>query len=107
VIIMLTMYTNVLNREKEFAVLRALGARKKDIIVVVFYQAIFIALVGIFAGLLLLAFFLSGTRDSRLPSYMFSWVPPVHAFFTVILCLLGSLLAMRRAVKIEPASAFR
>jgi putative ABC transport system permease protein len=107
VIIMLTMYTNVLNREKDFAVLRALGARKKDIIVVVFYQAIFIALVGIFAGLLLLAFFLSGTRDSRLPSYMFSWVPPVHAFFTVILCLLGSLLAMRRAIKIEPASAFR
>ncbi|NIM99997.1 MAG: FtsX-like permease family protein [candidate division Zixibacteria bacterium] len=107
VIIMLTMYTNVLNREKDFAVLRALGARKKDIIVVVFYQAVFIALVGIFLGLLLLAFFLGGTRDSRLPSYMISWVPPVHAFFTVILCMLGSLLAMRRAIKIEPASAFR
>jgi putative ABC transport system permease protein len=107
VIITLTMYTNILNRQKDFAVLRALGARKKDIIIIVFYQAIFIALLGIFIGLLLLAFFLSGTRDSRLPSYMFSWVPPVHAMATIILCIIGSLLAMRRATKIEPASAFR
>jgi putative ABC transport system permease protein len=107
VIITLTMYTNVLNRQKDFAVLRALGARKRDIIVIVFYQALFIALIGVFVGLLLLAFFLAGTRDSRLPSYMISWVPPVHAAFTVFLCLFGSLLAMRKAVKIEPASAFR
>lgn len=107
VIITLTMYTNILNRQKDFAVLRALGARKRDIIIIVFYQALFIALIGVFIGLLLLAIFLSGTRDSRLPSYMVSWVPPLHAFFTVLLCLFGSLLAMRKATKIEPASAFR
>jgi putative ABC transport system permease protein len=107
VIITLTMYTNILNRQKDFAVLRAIGARKKDLVVIVFYQALFIAFVGIFLGFLLLAFFLSGTRDSRLPSYMVSWVPPVHAVFTVILCLFGSLLAMRKATKIEPAFAFR
>ena len=107
VIIMLTMYTNILNRQKDFAVLRALGARKRDIAIVVFYQALFIALIGIFIGFLLLALFLSGTRDSRLPSYMFSWVPPAHGFFTIVLCLLGSLLAMRKATRIQPASAFR
>ena len=107
VIITLTMYTNILNREKDFAVLRALGARRKDILLIVFYQAIFIGLVGILIGFLLLALFLNGTRNTSLPTYMYAWVPPIHAVITILLCLLGSLLAMRRAIKIEPASAFR
>jgi putative ABC transport system permease protein len=107
IIIMLTLYTNILNRQKDFAVLRALGARRKDIRIIVFYQAVFIALSGVFIGFLLLAFFLSSTADSKLPSYMFSWVPPVHGIITILLCLASSLLAMRRAVRIEPAYAFR
>jgi putative ABC transport system permease protein len=107
IIIALTMYTNILNRQKDFAVLRALGARKKDILIIVFFQALFIALAGILAGFFLLALFLGGTRDTRLPSIMYSWAPPIHALLTIFLCLLGSLMAMRRAVKIEPASAFR
>jgi putative ABC transport system permease protein len=107
VIITLTMYTNILNRQKDFAVLRAIGARKWDLVVIVLFQAFFIALIGLFVGFLLLAFYLNGVRESPLPSYMIPWVPPVHAFATMILCIFGSLLAMRRATKIEPASAFR
>ena len=107
VIVTLTMYTNVLNRQRDFAVLRALGARKKDILIIVLYQSLYIGAAGIFIGFLFLALFLSGTRDTRLPSYMISWVPPVHAVFTILLCFAGSLLAMRKATRIEPASAFR
>ncbi|MDY7031002.1 MAG: FtsX-like permease family protein [Thermodesulfobacteriota bacterium] len=107
VIIALTMYTNVLNKQKDYAVLRALGARKRDVLVIVMYQSIFIALMGIVAGFTLLALFVLFTRDSNLPSYMPLWVPPIHAFFTLLLCMFGSLLAMQRAIKIDPASAFR
>jgi putative ABC transport system permease protein len=107
VIITLTMYTNILNRQKDFAVLRAIGARKWDLVVIVLFQAFFIALIGLFVGFLLLALYLNGVRESPLPSYMIPWVPPVHASVTVVLCIVGSLLAMRRATKIEPASAFR
>jgi putative ABC transport system permease protein len=107
VIITLTMYTNILNRQKDFAVLRAIGARKWDLVVIVLFQALFIALIGLFVGFLLLAFYLNGVRESPLPSYMIPWVPPVHAAVTIVLCIFGSLLAMRRATKIEPASAFR
>jgi putative ABC transport system permease protein len=107
IIITLTMYTNILNRQKDFAILRAIGARRKDIVIIVFYQALVIAVIGIFIGFFLMAMFLSGTHGSNLPSYMIAWVPPVHAVITVLLCLLGSLLAMRRAIKIEPAAAFR
>jgi putative ABC transport system permease protein len=107
VIITLTMYTGVLHREKEFAVLRALGARKRDILIIVLSQSLMIGIVGILIGFLLLAFFLYGTHDSRLPSYMPRVVPFYHAFSTLILCLVGSLLAMRKAIRIDPASVFR
>jgi putative ABC transport system permease protein len=107
VIITLTMYTTVLNRQKDFAVLRALGARGRDIAICILFQALFIAIVGLILGFLLLALFLYGTLDSSLPTYMPLWLPPIHAGFTVLLCLAASLLAMRRAVKIEPATAFR
>lgn len=107
VIIMLTMYTSVLNRTKEFAVLRALGARKFDILVVVMSQSLIIAAIGIFIGFLLLALFLSSTLDSKLPSYMPLWILAYHALFTLIMAILGSILAMRKAIKIEPATVFR
>jgi putative ABC transport system permease protein len=107
VIITLTMSTSVLNHRRDYAVLQALGGRKRDILVVVFWQALMVGLIGIFLGFLLLAGFLAGTRDSRLPSNMPLWFPPLHAALTLILCLLGSTFAMRKAVKVEPASVFR
>jgi putative ABC transport system permease protein len=107
VVIALTMYTNVLNKIQDYAVLRALGARRKDILYIVFMQTMYIAVIGILLGFTLLSMFLTFTRDGSLPSYMPWWVPPVHAIFTVFLCLLGSVIAMRRAVRIEPATAFR
>jgi putative ABC transport system permease protein len=107
VIITLTMYTTVLNREKDFAVLRALGARKRDVRLVIFLQAAMIGTVGIVVGFVLLSLYLNGVKGSSLPSHLPLWLPPVHAGFTLLLCLIGSLLAMRRAIRIEPASAFR
>jgi ABC-type lipoprotein release transport system permease subunit len=84
-----------------------MGARKRDILAVVFWQALIIGLIGIFIGFLLLAGFLAGTRDSQLPAAMPLWFPPFHAVVTLVLCLLGSTYAMRKAVKVEPASVFR
>jgi putative ABC transport system permease protein len=107
VIIMLTMYTTVINRQRDFAVLRALGARGRDIAITILFQGLIIAGLGSVLGFFLLAIFLYGTMDSSLPTYMPIWVPPVHAIFTVLLCIVASLFAMRRAIRIEPATAFR
>lgn len=107
VIIMLTMYTTVINRQRDFAVLRALGARRRDIAVTILFQGLIIAGLGSVLGFLLLALFLFVTMDSSLPTYMPYLVPPIHAIFTVLLCVIASLLAMRRAIRIEPATAFR
>jgi putative ABC transport system permease protein len=107
VIVMLTMYTSVLSREKDFAVLRALGGRKRDLFVIVLYQGLMIAAAGIFVGFFLFALFLYGTRDTALPTYVPPWFPFVHAAFTLVLCLAGSSVAIRRATRVEPATAFR
>jgi putative ABC transport system permease protein len=107
VIISLTMYTSVLNRKKDFAVMRALGARRRDILVIVVFQSLFIAVMGIFTGFLLLSLLFNAIRNSNIPFYMFFWVPPVHAAVTFVICVAVSLISMRGALKIEPASAFR
>ncbi|MFZ2090057.1 MAG: ABC transporter permease [Desulfobaccales bacterium] len=106
VIIMLTMYASVLNRERDFAVMRALGARRWDIVVLVISQTLIISLFGILLGFFLLALFLNLVRGSTIPSYMPAMIPPVHAGLTVLCSLLGSLLALRKALKAEPASVF-
>lgn len=106
-IITLTMYTAVLQRQKDFAVLRALGARKIDIFIIVLAQSLIIAVTGVFIGFLLLASFLSATLDSALPTYFPGWMPAILGLFTVVLCILGSSIAMRKAISIEPASVFR
>jgi len=107
VIIALTMYTNVMNKQSDYAMLRALGARRRDVLYIILVQTFYIAGIGIIIGFTLLSAFLAGTKDSALPSYMPWWAPPAHAVFTFALCLLGSLISMRRAIKIEPATVFR
>jgi putative ABC transport system permease protein len=107
VIIALTMYTNVVSKSQDYAMLRVLGARRRDVVYIVFLQSLYIAAIGILAGFTLLAGFLSGTRDSGLPVYVPWFMGPGLALSALALCLLGSLLAMRRAVNIEPASVFR
>jgi putative ABC transport system permease protein len=107
VIITLTMYTNVLNRQRDFAVLRALGARRRDVFYIILFQALTIGAIGLLAGFFLLAGFLFGVQGSRLPANLPVWLPPAHALLTFLLCFAGSALALRRALKIEPASAFR
>jgi putative ABC transport system permease protein len=107
IIITLTMYTAVLQRQKDFAVLRALGARKIDIFVIVMVQSMIIGAIGIFIGFFLLALFLHATYGSPLPSYMPRWASPILAFSTFLMCIFGSSLAMLKAIRIEPASVFR
>ncbi len=107
IIITLTMYTGVLQRQKDFAVLRALGARKADIFIIVLAQSLMIAAGGIFIGFFFLAGFLHGTLDSPLPSYMPRNIAPMLAAGTLVLCMAGSLLAIRKATAVEPASVFR
>ncbi|RME61098.1 FtsX-like permease family protein, partial [Candidatus Parcubacteria bacterium] len=106
VIITLTMYSSVLNRQRDFAVIRALGARKGDIVLIVLTQAFLISLMGILLGFLLLSFLFRATLNSAIPSYYPTFIPPIHALLTILFSLFGSFFALRKALKAEPASVF-
>jgi len=107
VIISLTMYTSVLSRSRDFAVLRAMGGRRRDVAVVVISQVLIIASVGLFAGFFLLSVLLNATGGSSIPSFFPTAVPPLLAGGTLAVSLLGSLIALRVALRAEPASVFR
>ncbi len=106
VIISLTMYTSVLGRSRDFAVMRAIGGRRKDIAVIVISEALVIAGIGLFIGFLILSVLLNATAGSAIPSYMPEDVPLILAAGTIVISLLGSLIALRVALKAEPASVF-
>jgi len=106
VIISLTMYTSVLGRAKDFAVMRAIGGRRRDIAVVVVSEALIIAGVGVFLGFVMLATLLNATRGSAIPSFFPLFVTPALAIGAVLVSFLGSLIALRVALKADPASVF-
>lgn len=106
VIISLTMYTSVLGRAKDFAVMRAIGGRRRDIAVVVVSEALMIAGIGVFVGFVMLATLLNATRGSAIPSFLPLYVTPALAIGAVLVSLMGSLIALRVALKADPASVF-
>lgn len=106
VIISLTMYTSVLSRWRDFAVMRAIGGRRRDIAVVVISEALIISGIGLFVGFLMLATLLNATRGSSIPSFFPAQVPPLLAVGTLLVSFIGSLIALRVALKAEPALVF-
>lgn len=107
VVVLLTLYTGVLNYLQNFAILRALGARKKDILLVIVFQVLIIAGIGIFLGFVLLSIMMLIRKESTLPLILPLWFSPLQALITLMLCFLGSFFAMRKALSVDPASAFR
>jgi putative ABC transport system permease protein len=106
VIISLTMYTGVMGRATDFAVMRAMGARKSDVAVVVFVSTLIIAVVGLFLGFVMLSTLLNATGRSEIPSYFPSYLPFFLAVGTLVVSILGSLIAVRQALKADPSSVF-
>lgn len=114
IMIAIITYISVLERTKEIGVLRALGARKKDI-TRVFNAETFI--IGICSGLLGIgiAFLLTIPTNSIIESMTelpnVAQLNPIHAILlvaiSVILTLLGGFIPAKMAAKKDPVEALR
>ena len=62
--------------------------------------------IGVFAGFLMLSTLLNATSGSSIPSFLPVRVSIILAVGTIIISLLGSLIALRVALNAEPASVF-
>ncbi len=113
--IMNTMYTSVKERTKEIGVLKAVGARRKHIVLIFLFEAGIIGLIGgaggVILGILLALFvqhFLSGPGAMfYLEAHISTWLVLFGLSFSFIVGCLSGFLPAKQAAKLEPVEALR
>jgi putative ABC transport system permease protein len=107
IIVALSMFSSVIDNLREFGTLKAIGLTNLDLSRVLITQSILYALVGSLIGLGLVAGLSEGIRSANLTVI----IPPSLVLATPVvmtgLCVLASLLALRRVRKLEPGMVFR
>ncbi|MBN2029221.1 FtsX-like permease family protein [bacterium] len=106
-IIGLTMYSAAVDRLKDYGTLKAIGANNSYIRNLILSQALFFGMTGYGMGIFLLEGFRKGISNSGI---LFDYSLPVKIGFfvmTMLISLGGSIFAMRRIGKLEPAMVFR
>ena len=102
VIIALIIYTMTMDKVREIATLKLIGARDRIIVGLIVKQALLMAAVGLFLGSVLLTF----VKD-RFPRRVIMLPEDAMLLGLVVIgvCLLASGLGVRLALKIDPAQA--
>ena len=103
VIVASLVYVTALERTRDFAVLKALGASSGKLYLGLAFQAVLVALIAAVIAVVL-AQFMTGIFSQPV-------VYPTSAYITlplsaILVGLLASLIALRRAVGADPAKAF-
>jgi len=107
VIVLLSMYSSVIDNLREFGTLKAVGFTNFDLMRMLAVQSVVYAVLGSAIGLGLVAGAAAGIRSANLslviPHALVLMTPPIM----IGLCLLASLLAFYRAARLEPGMVFR
>jgi putative ABC transport system permease protein len=104
-----TFYTFILENLEKFGALKAIGAKGKELIYMILFQATFTALTGYGLGIGL-ASLLIALAKLRLPSYAAKITYTTLGFaFIMVLIIAGisSYIGIRKVIKIEPFDIFR
>lgn len=112
--IMNTMYTAILERTKEIGVMKAIGAKNSDIMIIFVVESGLIGLIGGVLGVLL-GYFVSSIGGSIAAANGFALLKPAYPAYLIIGCLLFSMMVgaaagffpARRASKLKPVDALR
>jgi hemin transport system permease protein len=102
VIVMLITYTNTLEKTKDIAILKAVGTRTRRIIGTAAQEAVLIGLVGAAIGSVLI-----NLMAPMFPMPLLLRTGDITVVFVsaFVLCALGSLLAVRRILSVDPMVA--
>ncbi|MDP2111158.1 MAG: ABC transporter permease [Thiobacillus sp.] len=101
-IVAFIIYTMTLGKIKEIAVLKLIGSRDRTIAAMIMQEALGLGVIGFFVGK-----FAATLWAPAFPKYvLLETGDAVRAFvLTLVVCALASLLAIRAALKIDPAEA--
>ncbi len=102
-----TFYNFTLDNLKQFGALKAMGATNFRIVKMILLQAVVVGLLGYGMGVGLAALFGWRTKGTELAFYTPWHLLPITGGAVVLICLLASLLSVRRVIVLEPAVVFR
>ena len=107
--VMTTMTTNVIERKKEIALMKSVGAENKKIVALFFSEAAIIGVMGGLAGFIIgviISQFIGLSVFNTLITPRYEIIPIV-LLISVAVALIASLFPIRKAVKVEPAIVLR
>jgi putative ABC transport system permease protein len=102
-----TMYTATLERLREYAILKALGATNRELYQIILMQATIYAIIG-YAFVCVCAFVLSEVYKTLGAPILIPWWLWAGMFFAALfMCYVASILSIFRVVKVDPMVVFR
>ena len=102
-----TFYLFTIDNLKQFGALKAMGATNATIVGMILLQATVVGLLGYGLGVGLAALFGEVTKGGELAFYTPFVLLPITGASVVLICILSSILSVRRVVVLEPAVVFR
>lgn len=107
VIVYQILYTDVSDHLPEYATLKAMGYKNSYLLIVVFQEAIILAILGYFPGYTLALGLYSLTRNAtKLPMIMTLARAIMVLILTMIMCCISGAIAVRKLQAADPADIF-
>jgi putative ABC transport system permease protein len=107
VIVGQTIYTATVEHLREFGTLKALGATNRDVYGIILKQALINAVLGYVAGLLITLLVIGSYKLTGLVMVVPSALAVAVFGVTVVMCLVASIVAVRKALTVDPLVVFR
>jgi len=104
-IVAVTLYSTAIDRARDYGTLKAIGARRRDLLQLLLAQAWIFAAAGYTAGMA--AFLVVRAHYPELPMVTPPRIVLGVALAAFVSCTLASLAAIRRVLKLDPALVFR
>jgi putative ABC transport system permease protein len=102
-----TFYLFTIDNLKQFGALKAMGATNATIVRMILLQATVVGLLGYGLGVGQSALFGELTKGGELAFFTHRTLLPISGVSVVLICVLSSILSVRRVVVLEPAVVFR
>ena len=102
-----TFYNFTLENLKQFGALKAMGATNSRIVSMILLQAMVVGLLGYGIGVGMAAGFGKATAGGELAFFTPWLLLPITAGAIVLICILSSILSVRKVMVLEPAVVFR
>jgi putative ABC transport system permease protein len=102
-----TFYNFTLENLKQFGALKAMGASNLRIVSMILLQATVSGLLGYGLGVGIATWFGQSSRGTELAFFTPWWLLPMTGVAITLICILSSILCVRRVIVLEPAIVFR